>query len=186
MSKKTTKDELGYALRSAMMGHRSIHDKIGPEEAEKRWEAEIGERTSSDEGVYKWSWYCGRQGDLDGLFVATRAEVDDAIGDYVYFGEVFGKHSEVSGTLETKEFIRLTDDPTVVEFVKEHGPFGFNPLDYIRLDCSDCGENINDYPDMKSLWCSDCEECICGSCVKVNHDQCESVVAYTKQDKRGA
>lgn len=41
--------------------------------------------------LYKFHWDCGRNGDLQGLFVATEDEVKDAIGSEAYFGEVLGE-----------------------------------------------------------------------------------------------
>ena len=50
--------------------------------------------------IYQFHWDCGRMGDIAGLFVASKQDVQDAIGKEIYFGEVLGKHSEVYGTLD--------------------------------------------------------------------------------------
>jgi hypothetical protein len=73
-------------------------------------------------------------GDLSGLFIADSAEIEKLIGKEIYFGEVLGKHSEVSGTLDKDDLTVQTDDQ---EFIKKFEKLigtgtisGFNPLDY--------------------------------------------------------
>jgi hypothetical protein len=83
--------------------------------------------------VYQWFWDCGRHGSLEGLFVATEGRIKEAEGKEAYFGEVLGKHSDVWVELESKHFSKLSSDENVVEFVKDHGPFGYNPLHYIGI-----------------------------------------------------
>lgn len=51
-------------------------------------------------GIYSFYWPYYRGGNVDGTFVATAEQVAGIIGKYVYFGEIRGKHSEVSGTVE--------------------------------------------------------------------------------------
>ena len=85
--------------------------------------------------LYSFYADCGRQGSLDGLFIATQEEVDKAIGQEVYFGEVLGKHSEVSGTLEANEITLVSEDQEKVEwllFILGHCVSGFNPLEYVQ------------------------------------------------------
>lgn len=89
----------------------------------------LSELVTVNENLYKFYWYCGRSGELEGLFKATKEDVDRAIGCEVYFGEVLGKHSEVYGTLKEGEIKLESDDPlTVLKSVES----GFNPLEYIR------------------------------------------------------
>ena len=133
------------------------------------------------EKVYKWEWDCGRMGDLEGLFVATEAVVAAAIGKNAYFGEVLGKHSEVQGLLEENEFTLLSEDPAVIAFVKEHGPFGWNPLNYVRIPCDDCGTEMS-VEDEQDYWCHDCEERLCYECGKnARHQECRDIVEYHKR-----
>lgn len=83
--------------------------------------------------LFKFYWNCGRMGDLDGLFVATQEEVDKVIGKEVYFGEVLGKHSDISGTLEVGDLTIIdVDDKAVEAIVAVTGATisGYNPLDY--------------------------------------------------------
>jgi hypothetical protein len=85
--------------------------------------------------LYKFYWYCGRAGDLEGLFAATQEDVDAAIGKYVYFGEVLGKHSEIYGNLGKEDLTKLNISEDVVSIlVKEIGSTdisGYNPLNYL-------------------------------------------------------
>ncbi len=80
--------------------------------------------------LYRFNLYCGRSGSLHGLFVAEPDEVEKAIGKTVHFGEVLGKHSEVSCTLEAKHFTIATDDQTFIAKYEELGigQQGTNPL----------------------------------------------------------
>jgi hypothetical protein len=88
------------------------------------------------EKLWKFNWYLGRGGDVEGVFIATQEEIDAAVGKRVYFGEICGKHSEVQGTLEAKDLKEITDDETVIAIVKEHldGGMGYSPLDYITCE----------------------------------------------------
>lgn len=95
---------------------------------------------------------CGRMGSLDGLFIATQEQVDNAIGKYAMFGEVLGKHSDIGFRLKADMITIKTGDKQAVSIIKEIlgvDVAGFNPLDYIS--CSDCGE--------KSMYCEgDCAD----------------------------
>ncbi len=83
-------------------------------------------------GIYKFYWDCGRQGDIEGIFVAYDGEVKDAIGENAHFGEVLGKHSEIYGIIEPNDIFLLTDDEAIVDIFEDHGfRSGYNPLDYI-------------------------------------------------------
>jgi hypothetical protein len=88
--------------------------------------------------IYKFSWYCGRQGDIEGIFVADSEEVEAAIGIEVNFGEALGKHSEIHGVLEPKDFQILSQDESfVTQFVETIGDgtiSGYNPLNYLLED----------------------------------------------------
>ena len=129
------------------------------------------------EKVYKWNCHFGRMGDLEGLFVATESGVAAAIGKRAYFGEVLGKHSEVYGDLEASEFTVLSEEKSVVEFVREHGPFGFNPLAYVKTPCDNCGEGMST-DEVQTYWCHDCDYHVCYSCGEVEHSDCQPLVKY--------
>lgn len=85
--------------------------------------------------LYKFSWDCGRMGEVDGLFVAESEDLDKAIGKTIYFGEILGKHSEVYGDLEEGDCEVITDDPQVIKIFEDHNiSSGYNPLDYLQED----------------------------------------------------
>jgi len=84
------------------------------------------------QAIFKFKWDCGRAGEVTSVFVATEEEVANAIGSYVYFGEILGKHSEVHGMLEEEHVTFVTDEPAFVNlFLKHDLTTGYNPLDYI-------------------------------------------------------
>lgn len=83
--------------------------------------------------VYKFFVSYGRMGSLEGVFVATDADVKQSLGKEAYFGEVLGKHSDVYVTLTESMFKVLTDDTDFAEkFAWHHCACGFNPLHYIE------------------------------------------------------
>lgn len=82
--------------------------------------------------VYRFEWDCGRQGNVEGVFVADDAEVAAAIGKEVGFGEILGKHSDVQGVLEENDLTVLSTDAAFCAAFQEHvGTAGYNPLDYL-------------------------------------------------------
>jgi hypothetical protein len=83
--------------------------------------------------LYRFTLDCGRQGELDGLFIEDEKEVERAIGKRVYFGEVLGKHSEICGDLEEEDFEVVTDDQDFIKkFDELIGWFGWNPVKMVR------------------------------------------------------
>jgi len=84
--------------------------------------------------LYRFFWDYGRQGEVEGLFVADSDDVAGSLGREVYFGEILGKHSEVYGTLSAKDFEVLSEDD---EFITKLADLlgttisGYNPLNYI-------------------------------------------------------
>lgn len=83
--------------------------------------------------VFKWD--CGRQGELEGLFIATQEEVNDAIGCSVQFGECLGKHSDIHGTIDDGEIEEVMVEQSTIEdlYVIFGGTVsGYNPLYYIE------------------------------------------------------
>lgn len=83
--------------------------------------------------LYKFRWDC-RYGTIEGTFVADEQKVADAIGEYVYFGDILGKHSEVSGNLCEGDLTVVTDDADFIERAIEYGidSTGYNPLGFIE------------------------------------------------------
>jgi len=84
-------------------------------------------------GVYKFLWGCGRNGDLEGVFISTTKEVNEILGKEIDFGEVLGKHSEICGTIDKGDITLVTHDPAVVKVIEDHGlTSGYNPFDYLE------------------------------------------------------
>lgn len=83
--------------------------------------------------LYKLYVDYGRMGSLYGIFLATKEEMKDLIGTYLYFGEVLGKHSEVSFRLEEKHVRFITDDQDFIKKAQEYNliPTGINPFNYV-------------------------------------------------------
>lgn len=101
--------------------------------------------------LWKFYWDCGRQGDVQGLFIATEDEIKSSIGKQVYFGEILGKHSEIYGTLDEGDVERINVEPDVIEKLIPHLGncwSGHNPLNYIK--CEGCGDSRE--------WCSCVDE----------------------------
>jgi hypothetical protein len=93
----------------------------------------------STKGIYKFNYDCGRMGDLNGIFVAEKKDVEDLITSKieVYFGEVLGKHSEVYGPIEAGHITLASDDPNAVAVVENLNlSTGFNPFGYSVLSSS--------------------------------------------------
>lgn len=87
--------------------------------------------------------YTFGMGNLEGVFFATAEEVSRAIGKEIYFGEVLGKHSEISGTLDAAD-VEVRDIPpedlAVLWRYREDISSGFDPLAAIRCEgCEDYG-----------------------------------------------
>lgn len=82
--------------------------------------------------LWRYTMEVRRVGTVEGLFTATDEEIQQALGREVDFGEVLGKHSNIRGVLEEKEFKRLTDDPAFIEkFDRFKCASGHNPLKYL-------------------------------------------------------
>ena len=84
--------------------------------------------------LWKFYWDCGRMGEVEGLFIATENEIQNAIGKNIYFGEILGKHSEVYGTLDENDLEKINLDSVSIERIAEllgDNWSGYNPLEYI-------------------------------------------------------
>lgn len=83
--------------------------------------------------IYKFYWDCGRNGDVTGVFVSEKEQIEAAIGKKVYFGEILGKHSEVYGTLDRDDIKEITNNQEFVKMFEEYElSTGYNPLRYIE------------------------------------------------------
>lgn len=87
---------------------------------------------------------CGRSGDVTGLFLTTTEAIEAAEGREVYFGEILGKHSEVTCTFDSSDIEIKSDDQAFITKFEEVMGSGFstghNPLDYLS-DVSDEDED---------------------------------------------
>lgn len=94
------------------------------------------------ESLWKFYWDYGRSWEVEGVFKATKEDVERLIGYEVYFGEILGKHSEVGGIIEEGEITLLSDDPLkVLQSVES----GYNPLEYVRdIEFYICDLNIDE------------------------------------------
>jgi len=80
-------------------------------------------------GVFKYSENFGRMGVLEGVFVAGLDEVTSAYGCEAYLGEVLGKHSEISASINSDTVKLVSDDQAIVALIKTHGlESGVNPV----------------------------------------------------------
>lgn len=83
--------------------------------------------------LYRMNFDCGRQGNLEGVFVAEDEDISLLISSemVIRFGEVLGKHSDIAGNLTSPEIEKITDDEKVIEVVEKYGlETGYNPFDY--------------------------------------------------------
>jgi hypothetical protein len=74
----------------------------------------------------------GRNGSLESVFAATEEQIAWIIGKDIYFGEVWGKHSEVVVTMKSDDYTMVTDDAAAVKMFKETIKVtGYCPFDYL-------------------------------------------------------
>lgn len=85
-------------------------------------------------GIYEYYLDYGRSGDLSGIFVADSADVANLVGKDIYFGEILGKHSEVTARIEVGDIVLKTDDQAFIAqfeaILGENYESGTNPLSY--------------------------------------------------------
>jgi hypothetical protein len=116
--------------------------------------------------LWQFAWYFRRGGEVESLFVATEKEVENLIGEYVYFGEIMGKHSEVCGNIEEGDITKLDVSPEAVEEVAKHlgGTWsGYDPRDYVRYECAYCGDRFSRdecdfFEEEEGLMCGYCKD----------------------------
>lgn len=101
--------------------------------------------------LYKYS-IDGGYGDVSGMFIATSDDVDALIGQTVCFGDILGKHSDVSHTFRRADIVQLDVTPlTIIDLAKNIKDTdivgttttisGVNPFDCISryVLCENCG-----------------------------------------------
>lgn len=121
----------------------------------------VSECSNNRQCLWSFYWDCGRQGEVEGLFKATKEEVQDAVGRKVYFGEILGKHSEVYGVIEEGDITLESQNPLEVINAKESG---YNPLEYIQYECKVCGSTYS-VEDMNE------EHDICDYCARKQEEE---------------
>ena len=72
-------------------------------------------------------------GDIEGIFVSTKEELEASYGETAMSGDVLGKNSEVWDFLGKDSYKILSEDFKEIEmFQRVIGiDFGYNPLDFI-------------------------------------------------------
>ncbi len=81
--------------------------------------------------IYKFHAEVGRMGDLEGIFVASQANLASLIDSEheVYFGECLGKHSEITFPVINEYFTLVTDNSDFIKMFEDFGmESGINPL----------------------------------------------------------
>jgi hypothetical protein len=89
--------------------------------------------------LYLYQEDFGRDGWLDGLFVADDNEVASAMGRGAYFGDVLGKHSDIVARVDDVTIERINASPEFVaefERIFEDG-IGYNPVNVVRTQFED-------------------------------------------------
>jgi hypothetical protein len=89
----------------------------------------------SDLILVRFNLDCHRMGQLDGLFVTTKAELEASFGKRAYFGEVLGKHSDIAADLDASMFEEVSTDTGFIERLTDllgANISGFNPLEYLE------------------------------------------------------
>lgn len=88
--------------------------------------------------LYRFSVNCGRQGQLSGIFVREHLEVAKLFGEVVHFGEVLGKHSDISLEIKSEYFTVLTEDQGFInKFDSLCLETGIIPFDYLEEEQKD-------------------------------------------------
>lgn len=87
--------------------------------------------------IYKLNLDCGKNGSLYGIFVADKEYVEVLVNNdiEVYFGEILGKHSDISLSIDDTDIELITDDEKVIDMFEEYElSTGINPFDYDAYD----------------------------------------------------
>ena len=102
--------------------------------------------------LYRMNLYCGKMGNLEGIFIADTEDIDYLTNHEisVYFGEVLGKFSEISSTINEKDIELITDEENVISIVEKYElENGYNPLAYslCQYDTEDILDDEIDWSD---------------------------------------
>lgn len=118
-----------YSLHDCHMGR----EDCGLANIVMKEDCEIIIKNNKMKAIYKFNFDCGRQGSLDGVFVANRSDVSYLVENKIpiSFGEVLGKHSNVTGYVDKSEIIEVTDDVKMIELFESFDlSSGYSPFDY--------------------------------------------------------
>lgn len=84
-----------------------------------------------------WKFYVdgGRVGSLSGLIAVSQADIDNIVGEDVYFGEVLGKHSDITVRIGLDAFTLIDIPEEYVQKIVDsagggHCISGYSPFDY--------------------------------------------------------
>ena len=82
--------------------------------------------------IFKLHFNCGRQGTLNGVFIAEKEDIDILLANEdieIDFGEALGKHSDVYGELVLEDITFVTDNKEIVDIFEKHNlSTGYNPM----------------------------------------------------------
>lgn len=84
--------------------------------------------------LYRFKWKSHRPNPLEGLLIATPEQIEQQVGKYVYFGDVFGTTQRFYGWLEADDFEVLPVPLNcIIELRESLGErvSGVYPFDYI-------------------------------------------------------
>jgi len=83
------------------------------------------------QGIYKFYAELGREGNLEGLFVATKQQIQDIMNKEIDFGSVLGKHSDIVLDISEDHIKLISDDPKdILFFNRLKLNTGINPVKY--------------------------------------------------------
>lgn len=83
--------------------------------------------------LYRFYEDCGRMGSLSGVFVREEQDVATLLGKEIWLGEVLGKHSDISVTIDKDSIKELTDDQSFIEKFEEFRcASGIDLFDYLE------------------------------------------------------
>jgi hypothetical protein len=94
----------------------------------------------------------GRSGDVEGLFVTTREQLAEAMGQDAALGEILGKHSDVTVTVTEENTKIVSDDNDKIKWLMEIIGYtatisGYNVVDYAIIHDEDEEEEDEEYED---------------------------------------
>lgn len=83
----------------------------------------------------RFRWEVKRMGNVEGMFVTSKAKLESAYGKYVDFGEILGKHSSIGGILDRGDITVVNDDQVFLNQLVAIAGWdlgGHNPLGYLQ------------------------------------------------------